>query len=93
MGWLWDTHILPRLEQLKGELAGGLEGVNLEKYGTNSFRRTWNTLAGQHPDPVSVDLRERQARWRSAGRTRNQAMASLYFDPRPNELLLATYWL
>jgi hypothetical protein len=90
MGWLWEEHIVPRLAQLQRELAGGLENVDLDLYGTNSFRRTWNTLAGQHPDPVSVDLRERQARWRSATR-RSQSMASLYFDPRPNELLLATY--
>jgi hypothetical protein len=90
MGWYWDTHIVPRLEQLQRELAGGLERVDLDLYGTNSFRRTWNTLAGQHPDPVSIDLRERQARWRTAVR-RSQAMSSLYFDPKPNELLLATY--
>jgi hypothetical protein len=78
------------MEQLQRELAGGLENVDLDSYGSNSFRRTWNTMAGQHPDPVSIDLRERQARWRTAVR-RSQQMSSLYFDPRPNELLLATY--
>jgi hypothetical protein len=90
MGWFWTTHVLPRMEQLQRELAGGLENVDLDSYGSNSFRRTWNTMAGQHPDPVSIDLRERQARWRTAVR-RSQQMSSLYFDPRPNELLLATY--
>ena len=92
MGWFWATHIEPRLERLKEEKLGGLEKQDLTEYGTNSFRRTWNTLAGQHPDPVSKDLRDRQARWRYQQR-RKEEMASLYFDPRPNELLIAAYWL
>ena len=92
MGWMWHEHIDPALEQLKRENLGGLEKVDVDIYGTNSFRRTWNTLAGQHPDPVSKDLRERQARWRYARRAADE-MTSLYFDPRPAELLLATYWL
>ena len=67
---------------------------DLSIYNTNSFRRTWNTLAGQHPDPVSEDLRERQGRWRRRSRSRVLGrMVSLYFAPRPQELLLATYWL
>jgi hypothetical protein len=94
MGTFWHQEILPRLEQLQRERLGGLEGVVLGEFTTNSFRRTWNTLAGEHPDPVSVDLRERQGRWRKHARSRVLGqMTSLYFDPRPNELLLATYWL
>jgi hypothetical protein len=94
MGAFWQYHILPRFEQLKRERLGGLEDTDLGEFTTNSFRRTWNTLAGEHPDPVSVDLRERQGRWRKHARSSVLAsMTSLYFDPRPNELLLATYWL
>jgi hypothetical protein len=92
MGWFWDTHMRPRLEQLKRERLGGLESVDLDKFGTSSFRRTWNTLAGQHPDPVSKDLRDRQARWRQSKRSREE-MSSLYFGPKLDELLLATYWV
>ena len=92
MGWFWDTHMRPRLEQLKRERMGGLESIDLDKFGTNSFRRTWNTLAGQHPDPVSKDLRDRQARWRQSKRSREE-MSSLYFGPKLDELLLATYWV
>jgi hypothetical protein len=92
MGWLWYEYIDPALQALKEEQLGGLEKADLDAYGTNSFRRTWNTLAGQHPNPVSKDLRERQARWRHAKR-QSEEMASLYFDPRPQELLIATYWL
>jgi hypothetical protein len=40
MGWFWDTHVLPRMEQLKRELAGGLENQDLDAFGSNSFRRT-----------------------------------------------------
>ena len=73
---------------------GGLESVDLKDFGSNSFRRTWNTLAANHPDPVSEDLRERQGRWRRRGRSRTLGrMVSLYYDPKPQELLLATYWL
>ena len=66
----------------------------LPAYGTNSFRRTWLTLAAQRPDPVSDDLLERQGRWRQKSRKRKPGrMVSLYRDPKPSELLLATYWL
>ena len=91
MSQFWNDEIVPRLEQLQREKLGGLENVDLDRYGTNSFRRTWNTLAGSHPDPVDQELRERQGRWR--GTARSNRMVSLYFDPKPNELLLATYWL
>ena len=94
MGRVWSESILPLLEQLKREGLGGLGQTDLSSFNTNSFRRTWNTLAGQHPDPVSEDLRERQGRWRSRSRSRVLGrMVSLYFAPRPQELLLATYWL
>ena len=94
MGRVWSESILPLLEQLKREGLGGLGQTDLTTFNTNSFRRTWNTLAGQHPDPVSEDLRERQGRWRSRSRSRVLGrMVSLYFAPRPQELLLATYWL
>jgi hypothetical protein len=94
MGRVWSEHLLPVMEQLKREGLGGLKNVDLQSFNTNSFRRTWNTLAGQHPDPVSEDLRERQGRWRSRSRSRVLGrMVSLYFAPRPQELLLATYWL
>ena len=94
MNNFWEKEILPRLEQLKREKLGGMEGEDLTKYGTNSFRRTWNTLAGDGPDPVSEDLRERQARWRKRSRARRPGlMVRLYRDPNPQELLLASYWL
>jgi hypothetical protein len=97
MQWLWQTHVKPRLEQLRREMLGGLPpDADLDRYGTNSPRRTWNTMAACHPNPVSVDLRERQARWRKQQKKRqrlSQPMASLYCDPDIGELLLATYWL
>ena len=94
MGIFWREEMVPRLEQLQKEQLGGLEGDDLSKYGSNSFRRTWDTLTAELPDPVSEDLRERQARWRQKGRARKPGlMVRLYCDPRPSELLLPTYWL
>ena len=94
MGRVWSEHLLPVMEQLKREGLGGLQNADLHSFNTNPFRRTWNTLAGQHPDHVSGELRERQGRWRSRSRSRVLGrMVSLYFAPRPQELLLATYWL
>jgi hypothetical protein len=92
MGTFWHKHVVPRFQQLMREKLGGLdEAEGIGEYNTNSFRRTWNTLAAEHPDPVSEDLRDRQGNWRK--NTRKKKMTSLYFDPRPAELLLATYWL
>jgi len=97
MGRFWRRHVVPRLEQLQREGLGGLSPESdLEKYGSNSPRRTWDTMAAQHPNPVSEDLRERQGRWRKKQKRRQrvaQGMASLYFEPDLSELLRATYWL
>jgi hypothetical protein len=94
MGTFWHEEVIPRMEQLKREKLGGLEMDDLTAYGTNSFRRSWDTLTAAHPDPVSEDLRERQARWRKKSRARKPGlMVRLYADPRPRELLLATYWM
>ena len=94
MSEFWRDEVVPRLEQLQREKLGGLEQEDLKKFGTNSFRRTWDTLAMESPDPVSEDLRERQARWRKKSRARKPGlMVRLYADPRPRELLLASYWL
>lgn len=94
MGVFWKDEMVPRLDQLQKEQLGGLEGDDLSRYGSNSFRRTWDTLTASRPDPVSEDLRERQARWRMKSRARKPGlMVRLYCDPRPSELLLATYWL
>jgi len=93
MAYFWSTHVLPRLQQLQRERHGGLEDDDLKSYGGNSFRRSWNTWAGTHPEPVSSDLRERQGRWRFKQRRRNrvaQGMVGLYFDPPEAELLRAT---
>jgi hypothetical protein len=92
MAWLWSTHVLPALEQLQREGNGGLAGQDLSRYGSNSFRRTWNTLTAALPNQVPKDLRERQARWRYA-HWRGQEMASLYAEPDIDDLLLATYWV
>jgi hypothetical protein len=82
------------LEQLQKEQLGGLAMKDLTLYGSNTFRRTWATLAAEGPDEVSEDLRERQARWRKRSRARKPGlMVRLYRDPRPRELKLATYWL
>ena len=88
----WFSHIRPRLEQLQREMLGGLEKVDLSDYASNSFRRTWATLAARHPDPVSKDLMDRQGRWASK-QAQPSVMASLYTDPGLGELLLPTYWL
>ena len=96
MGWFWDEHVLPAMRWLQENDAGGLEGEDLEDYGTNSFRRTWRTLAGDtlHTPEVSEDLCERQGRWRTRGRGRVLGrMVSVYYAPRRNQLLMATYWL
>ena len=93
MGRFWGSEIEPRLHQLLAENLGGLRDAGeIDDFGSNSFRRTWNTLAGSDPDPVSSDLRDRQGRWRSQLQP-SMAMSSLYFDPKPNELLKATYLL
>ena len=94
MGRFWREEVLCRLEQLQKEQLGGLAMEDLTLYGSNTFRRTWATLAAEGPDEVSEDLRERQARWRKRSRARKPGlMVRLYRDPRPRELLLATYWL
>lgn len=94
MGRIWHEDMLPALEQLQHEKAGGLEGTDLSAFGSNSFRRTWASLAAQQPDVVSDDLIERQGRWRKKSRKRKPGrMVSLYRDPKPSELLLASYWL
>ena len=97
MKFFWSEHVKPRLEQLQREGNGGLtRECDLEAWGTNSPRRTWNTMAGMHPHPVSVDLRERQGRWRKKQKKRDrvhQEMVSLYFERDIGELLLATHWL
>ena len=63
------------LERARGNAAGAVAAgrigglgasEDLSRYGSNSSRRTWNTMAGKHPHPVSVDLRERQGRWEVA---------------------------
>ena len=76
-------------------VAGGLERTDLGAFGSNSFRRSWLTLARSHPDSVfSEDLRERQGRWKKEARGYVLGrMVSLYFDSEMRELLLATYWL
>lgn len=97
MNWWWTAHVVPRLEQLQQEGLGGLPAdADLALYGSNSPRRTWNSMAASHPNPVSVDLRERQGRWRVGEKRKvkeRQPMTSLYADPDLYELLLATYWL
>ena len=93
MGVFWAAEIRPRLEQLQREGNGGLENEDLSLYGSNSFRRTWTTLALQNPDPVREDLVDRQGRWRKPGRAKGSRMQAVYNDPRPRELLLATCWL
>ena len=62
----------------------------------NSFRRTWTTLTAMSPDKVDTDLQERQGRWRLKQRRRDRVslrMTSLYCDPYPQELLLASIHL
>ena len=97
MGWFWATHVLPRLQQLQREEMGGLgPESDLDQFGSNSPRRTWNTMAALHPNPVSEDLRERQGRWRAKQKRRQrvrQGMASLYMEPTIKERLRATYYL
>lgn len=98
MSWFWGTHVHTRLEQLQREGLGGLKGTDdLSVYGSNSPRRTWNTMAGKHPNPISVPARNRQARWRLGQRKKDwgggDGMAGLYFEPDLEELLRATYYL
>ena len=97
MGWFWEKHVRPRLEQLRREGLGGLSAdTDLDQFGSNSPRRTWNTMAALHPNPVSEDLRERQGRWRARQKRRQrvrQGMASLYMEPTVKEKLRATYYL
>ena len=93
MGWFWNTHILPRLQQLQRERAGGLHpNDDLDEYGSNSFRRTWATMAAAPPNRVAGALRDRQGRWRqkAKGRKAQQEMNELYRDPTFEELLSAS---
>lgn len=97
MKWLWGEHIAPRLRQLHTEGLGGLlQNEDLTRYGTNSFRRTYNTMAASNPNPVSKSLLNKQCRWRKKQRKRQmlgQEMAELYFEPDIGEVLRATYYL
>ena len=93
MAFFWSKHVLPRLVRLQTALLGGLEDEDLSEYGGNSFRRTWTTLTSMKPEKVDVDLQERQGRWRTKQRRRDRVslrMTSLYCDPYPQELLLAS---
>ena len=77
--------------RLQQRLEGGFEDEDLDDWGSNSFRRSWDTLAQKNSVPI--DLIERQGRWRTKQRRRNrvsQRMSSLYCDPFPEELLKAT---
>ena len=96
MGTFWRREVLPRLERLQAERLGGLEKVDLTLFGSNSFRRSWTTLASSHRGGGVVDehLRDRQGRWRTKSRTRCLGkMVNVYNDAQPEDLLLATYWL
>ena len=96
MGAFWSKEVVPRLEQLQKEKLGGLENEDLSLFGSNSFRRTWATLAASRGGGGVVDehLRARQGRWRTEGRGRCLGqMVHLYNDPVPEDLLLATMWL
>ena len=67
---------------------------NLALFGSNSFRRSWTTLASSHRGGGVVDehLRDRQGRWRTKSRTRCLGkMVNVYNDAQPEDLLLATY--
>ena len=92
MTWLWKEHVMPALVRLKSEGLGGLTNQDLSKYGSNSFRRTWTTMAQAGPEVVTPDLMDRQARWGHKKRT-TLKMSSLYADPVMNEILKATWWL
>ena len=97
MGWLWATHVEPRLEQLQRERNGGLTGgEDLTRFGSNSPRRTWTSMASSAPNAVSATLLEYQARWRKQARrrgARSMPMHAHYFDPDINERLKATHFL
>ena len=91
MTYFWRLHVLPRMKRLKQNLRGEFEDEDLSDWGSNSFRRSWDTLA--HKNDLPIDLIERQGRWRTKQRRRNrvsQRMTSLYCDPFPEELLRAT---
>ena len=93
MAYFWSKHVLPRMERLQANLLGGLEDEDLTEFGGNSFRRSWTTLTSMKPEKVDVDLQERQGRWRLKQRRRDRVslrMTSLYCDPYPQELLLAS---
>jgi hypothetical protein len=97
MNRFWAREVAPRLEQLRGEKLGGLrEGDDLSAYGSNSFRRTWDSMAAKAPNRVPEDLRERQGRWRNGQRARQRlakSMVRLYNEPDLQELLRATFFL
>lgn len=97
MGWFWATHVEPRLRQLQREGHGDLVlESDFDRIGSNSPRRTWNSMAAKHPDPVSADLRERHGRWREKEKRRQRgpsAMTALYEDPDLEQRLRATTFL
>ena len=69
---------------------------DFDRIGSNSPRRTWNSMAAKHPDPVSADLRERHGRWREKEKRRQRgpsAMTALYEDPDLEQRLRATTFL
>jgi hypothetical protein len=93
MGYMWTAHIRPQLEELQQRGLGDLGGACLDDFGGNSFRRTWASLAARGPKKVSIDLMERQGRWRKKMRRKQQLsmpMTSLYVAPIIRELLKAS---
>jgi hypothetical protein len=97
MDWFWSKQVLPRLQRLQQQGLGGLGAEDdLAAYGSNSPRRTWNSMAAKHPNPVSEDLRETQGRWRRRQKKRQSVklgMAQLYHAPDLDERLRATFFL
>jgi hypothetical protein len=97
MAWFWKKHVKTRLIRLREQKRGGLKrNADVSRFGSNSPRRTWRSMAAKRPHPVCDDLCERQARWRTKQRKRQRlslSMAQLYNDPDVEELLRATYYL
>jgi hypothetical protein len=97
MSGFWKSFVLKHLQRCREEEWGGLDATDdVKDWGTNSFRRTWNTMASKRPHHVDEETRDKHGRWRKRQMKRqriNQGMSALYNEQDDQEKTRATFFL
>jgi hypothetical protein len=97
MAGFWKTYVLGLLTRYKEQGLGGLDpDDDLSEFGTNSFRRTWNSMAAKRPNHVDEAGRDEHARWRKKLQKRqrvNLGMNQVYNAMDIEEKTRATFFL